>query len=61
LFAAVPDELVASVSLLGDVDAIGARLAAYAAAGVEEVALVPVSTDRDPGGTATLKALVTAY
>lgn len=57
LLAAVPDELVASVGLLGDVDAIGARLSAYAAAGVDEVALVPVSTDRDPGGVATLKAL----
>lgn len=57
LLAAVPDELVASVALLGDVDAVGARLSAYAAAGVDEVALVPVSTDRDPGGTATLKAL----
>ncbi|MFI7148107.1 LLM class F420-dependent oxidoreductase [Nonomuraea sp. NPDC050022] len=57
LFAAVPDELVASVSLLGDVDAVGARLSAYAEAGVEEVALVPVSTDRDPGGTATLKGM----
>ncbi|MEU8143130.1 LLM class F420-dependent oxidoreductase [Nonomuraea sp. NPDC048901] len=61
LFAAVPDELVASVSLLGDVDAVAARLSAYAAAGVEEVALVPVSTDRDPGGAATLKALASTY
>ncbi|MFI7131139.1 LLM class F420-dependent oxidoreductase [Nonomuraea sp. NPDC050153] len=57
LFDAVPDALVASVALLGDVDAVTARLSAYAAAGVDEVALVPVSTDRDPGGTATLKAL----
>ncbi|MFF4624021.1 LLM class oxidoreductase [Nonomuraea jabiensis] len=57
LFEAVPDELVASVALLGDADAIGARLSAYAAAGVDEVALVPVSTDRDPGGVATMKAL----
>ncbi|MEV0973189.1 LLM class F420-dependent oxidoreductase [Microtetraspora glauca] len=60
LLAAVPDELVASVALLGDADAVGARLSAYAAAGVDEVALVPVSTDRDPGGAATLKALHTA-
>ncbi|MET7328887.1 LLM class F420-dependent oxidoreductase [Nonomuraea sp. NPDC005650] len=57
LFDAVPDELAASVSLLGDVDAVTARLSDYAAAGVDEVALVPVSTERDPGGAATLKAL----
>ncbi|WP_157245683.1 LLM class F420-dependent oxidoreductase [Nonomuraea typhae] len=57
LLAAVPDELAASVSLLGDAAAVRARLAAYAAAGVDEVALVPVSTDRDPAGAATLKAL----
>lgn len=57
LLAAVPEELVASVALLGDVGEVSARLAAYAAAGVDEVAVVPVSTDRDPGGTATLKAL----
>ena len=50
-------QLVASVALLGDVDTVGARLSAYAEAGVDEVALVPVSTDRDPGGAATLKAL----
>ncbi|MFG3438088.1 LLM class F420-dependent oxidoreductase [Nonomuraea sp. NPDC047897] len=53
LLAAVPDELVASVALLGDPQA---QLAAYAAAGVDEVAIVPVSTDRDPGGAGTLKA-----
>jgi probable F420-dependent oxidoreductase len=57
LLAAVPDELAASIALLGDADAVTARLSAYAAAGVQEVAVVPVSTDRDPGGAATLKTL----
>ncbi|MFI6533655.1 LLM class F420-dependent oxidoreductase [Nonomuraea sp. NPDC050547] len=57
LLAAVPDELVASVALLGDADTVAARLAAYAEAGVDEVALVPVSTDRDPAGTTTLQTL----
>ena len=57
LLAAVPDELVAAVAVLGDVDAVRAGLSAYAAAGVDEVALLPVSTERDPGGAATLKAL----
>ncbi|WP_433252963.1 hypothetical protein ACQPYK_08745 [Streptosporangium sp. CA-135522] len=33
------------------------RLDAYAEAGVEEVALVPVATGADPGGVATLKTL----
>ncbi|MER7498779.1 LLM class F420-dependent oxidoreductase [Nonomuraea pusilla] len=56
LLAAVPDELVASVSLLGDPRE---QLAAYAAAGVDEVAVVPVGTGRDPGGAATLEALAT--
>lgn len=57
LLAAIPDGLLESVALLGDVDAARERLRAYAEAGVDEVALVPVSTDADPGGVATLKAL----
>ncbi|MEU8384706.1 LLM class F420-dependent oxidoreductase [Streptosporangium sp. NPDC048865] len=57
LLAAVPDDLLESVALLGDVDAARERLRAYADAGVDEVALVPVGTDADPGGVATLKAL----
>ncbi|GAA4193276.1 LLM class F420-dependent oxidoreductase [Streptosporangium oxazolinicum] len=57
LLAAIPDGLLESVALLGDVDAAHERLRAYADAGVDEVALVPVSTDADPGGVATLKAL----
>ncbi|MFF3442861.1 LLM class F420-dependent oxidoreductase [Streptosporangium sp. NPDC002721] len=57
LLAAVPDGLLESVALLGDVATARERLRAYADAGVDEVALVPVSTDADPGGVATLKAL----
>ncbi|MFI6600199.1 LLM class F420-dependent oxidoreductase [Nonomuraea sp. NPDC050536] len=57
LLEAVPDDLVATVALLGDASEVRAGLSAYAEAGVDEVALVPVSTDRDPAGTATLKAL----
>ncbi|MGJ6963392.1 LLM class F420-dependent oxidoreductase [Streptosporangium sp. G11] len=57
LLAAIPDGLLEAVALLGDVDAARERLRAYADAGVDEVALVPVSTDADPGGVATLKAL----
>ncbi|WP_440098888.1 LLM class F420-dependent oxidoreductase [Streptosporangium sp. H16] len=59
LLAAVPDGLLEAVALIGDMDAARERLRAYADAGVDEVALVPVGTDADPGGVATLKALKT--
>jgi probable F420-dependent oxidoreductase len=54
---AIPVELVRAVALLGDETAVRSRLAEYAAAGVDEVALVPVSVDSDPGGEATLRSL----
>ncbi|MEO3859415.1 LLM class F420-dependent oxidoreductase [Acrocarpospora sp. B8E8] len=55
LLTAIPDKLLESVALLGD--SIDSRLAEYAAAGVDEVAIVPVSTETDPGGAQTLRAL----
>lgn len=57
LLTAIPPELVGHVSLVGDEPAIRARLAEYAAAGVDEVALVPGSSEADPAGVATLTAL----
>jgi probable F420-dependent oxidoreductase len=57
LLAAIPAELVGHVSLVGDEKTIRARLAEYAGAGVDEVALVPGSTDADPAGVATLTVL----
>ncbi|MFC5748251.1 LLM class F420-dependent oxidoreductase [Actinomadura rugatobispora] len=45
--AAVPDTLVDSISLVGGPDHIEARVAAYAAAGVDQMNLSPVSTDND--------------
>lgn len=57
LLAAVPPELVASVSLLGSATDVAGRLGAYAEAGVDEVVLVPGCTARDPAGAATLRAL----
>ena len=57
LLAAIPAEIVAHVSLTGDETAVRLRLAEYAAAGVNEVALVPGSSDEDPAGLATLRAL----
>jgi probable F420-dependent oxidoreductase len=57
LLAAVPPEITAAVGLAGGVTSIRARLAEYAAAGVDEVALVPSSTEADPCGERTLTAL----
>ena len=57
LLAAIPAELVACVSLLGDEQAVRARLAEYADAGVDEIALVPGSSDADPAGVRTLTVL----
>jgi probable F420-dependent oxidoreductase len=57
LLAAIPAELTGHVSLVGDQRAVRARLAEYASAGVDEVALVPGSSDADPAGAATLTAL----
>jgi probable F420-dependent oxidoreductase len=57
LLAAIPAEIVGHVSLVGDERAIRSRLAEYADAGVDEIALVPGSTDQDPAGAATLAAL----
>jgi alkanesulfonate monooxygenase SsuD/methylene tetrahydromethanopterin reductase-like flavin-dependent oxidoreductase (luciferase family) len=57
LLAAIPAELTGHVSLVGDEPAVRARLAEYASAGVDEVALVPGSSEADPAGVATLTAL----
>jgi probable F420-dependent oxidoreductase len=57
LLSALPPEAAAKVGLVGDTDAIGVRLEAYAA-GLDEVVLVP-ATAGDPGGERTLRALAT--
>lgn len=54
LLRAIPDALLHEIALIGDVDSVRARIAAYE---VDEVAIVPVSTDADPGGLNTLKML----
>jgi probable F420-dependent oxidoreductase len=59
LLARVPRELVEAVGLVGDADTCRATLAEHAAAGVDEVVLVP-ATAGDPGGRLTLTALVPA-
>jgi len=60
LLAAVPLALVEAIGLVGEPAAIRTRLAHYAAAGVDEVALVPASTAADPGGERTLAAVLGA-
>ncbi|MBP2329656.1 putative F420-dependent oxidoreductase [Kibdelosporangium banguiense] len=57
LLAAIPEELIHSIGLTGDAASIKAQLAAYAAAGIDEIAVVPASVDSDPGGRRTLTAL----
>jgi probable F420-dependent oxidoreductase len=57
LLAAIPPEVVSHVSLVGDEQAVRARLAEYASAGVDEIALVPGSSAADPAGAATLTVL----
>lgn len=56
LLAAVPPTAVDRLGLVGDTATVGERLAAYAAAGLDEVVLVP-ATAGDPGGEHTLTAL----
>jgi probable F420-dependent oxidoreductase len=56
LLAAIPPEAVDRIGLVGDLAAVRDRLDAYAAAGLDEVVLVP-ATAGDPGGERTLTAL----
>ena len=56
LVEALPADAAGRIGLVGDVDTVGARLDAYAAAGLDEVAVVP-ATDGDSGGERTLTAL----
>lgn len=56
LVRALPPEAAATVGLVGDLDAVRARMDAYAEAGLDEIALVP-ATAGDPGGERTLEAL----
>jgi probable F420-dependent oxidoreductase len=56
LLTALPLELAGTIALTGDAAAVRSRLAAYADAGVDEIAVVPV-TGGDPGGERTLGAI----
>lgn len=56
LLAAIPPEAADRIGLVGDLATVRERLEAYAAAGLDEVVLVP-ATAGDPGGERTLTAL----
>jgi len=56
LLAAVPAEAIAAVGLFGSRDEIAAKIGEYAAAGIDELAIVPATSDDDPGGGKTLAA-----
>ncbi|MGW1718156.1 LLM class F420-dependent oxidoreductase [Streptomyces sp. NPDC002156] len=56
LLAALPPEAAGTVALVGGIDAVRARIDAYAGAGLDEIALVP-ATAGDPAGERTLTAL----
>jgi len=56
LLAAMPQELVAAIGLVGTEAAIKHRLEEYRAAGADEICLVP-ATEGDPGGLRTLSVM----
>ncbi|WP_254076001.1 MULTISPECIES: hypothetical protein [unclassified Streptomyces] len=51
-----PAAAAATVGLVGDLDAVRARIDDHARTGLDEIALVP-ATDGDPAGQRTLTAL----
>jgi probable F420-dependent oxidoreductase len=59
LVVAVPEDLAVAVGLVGSVDDVRKRIAAYRAAGVDEICIVP-TTAGDPAGVRTLNALAPA-
>jgi probable F420-dependent oxidoreductase len=54
LLAAMPDELVSAISLVGSRNKITDRIEEYRAAGADEICLVP-ATASDPGGLKSLQ------
>ena len=54
ILAAIPDAMIEAIGAVGDLATVRSRIAAFHEAGVETVALVPV-TAGDPGGKRLLK------
>ncbi|WP_163512902.1 LLM class F420-dependent oxidoreductase [Fodinicola acaciae] len=57
VLAAIGADLPAAIGLAGDRETVAARMAAYQAAGVDELVVVPASTVDDEAGAGTLKAV----
>lgn len=57
LLAATPDELVSAIGAVGDAQEVAARLDSYAAAGADQVVIVPSATEDDPSGAGTLRSI----
>lgn len=57
LLAAVPIELIETVGIVGDESTVAARIAEYAAAGADDVVIVPSATDEDPAAENTLRVI----
>ena len=56
LLAAMPDELMSAIGLVGSKERIDERIGQYRSAGADEICLVP-ATAGDPGGLKTLQAM----
>ena len=56
LLAAMPDELISAIGLVGSQAQIEQRMAEYREAGADEICLVP-ATAGDPGGLGSLEAM----
>ncbi|WP_433060186.1 LLM class F420-dependent oxidoreductase [Dactylosporangium sp. CS-033363] len=54
LLAAIPTELIDAIGVVGTPETAAKRIAEFRANGVDDVVLVPSSTDADPFGAATL-------
>jgi probable F420-dependent oxidoreductase len=55
LLARVPAELNNVIGMVGDADHVQARIGEYAAAGADDIVIVPAATDDDPAGERTLR------
>ncbi|MFD8497605.1 LLM class F420-dependent oxidoreductase [Amycolatopsis sp. NPDC059657] len=57
LLEVIDVSLIQAIGLVGDLAHVRDQAAAYAEAGVDEIAIVPACTDDDPGGALTLRGL----